>query len=163
MGFQFTESRGQRNCLCGGRGWQRTFGQYIFYAVGIEPPFGDQAVRGQPRVQRAFGDAVAIWNVAPGDGAEAHEIEMRVFQFQRIECPFDQADVALQRVLALEEFQASADAEILIFGQHSGHVRMQKRLSAAISSKSEGHADHFAAIERAEYLAAGVMRYDKDG
>ncbi len=80
--FQFAQSRGQRNVLRASGCGQRTFGQDIFHAIGVEPPFCDQAIRGQPRVQRAFGDAVAIRNVAAGDGAQAHKIEMRVFQFQ---------------------------------------------------------------------------------
>ena len=141
-----------------GRCRERIVRENIFHAVGINPPFGDEAVGGQPGVQRAFGDAVAVRNVAPGDGAESHEIEMRVFQFQRIERPFDQANVALQRVLALKEFQAAADALVLVFGQHGGHVRVQEWFSAARAGESQCETHHFVAIECAEDLAAGVMR-----
>ena len=142
---------------------KRIFGEDIFYAIGINPPFGDQAVGGQAGVQRAFGDSVAIRDEAAGDGAETHEIEVGVFQFERIEGPFDQANLAFQRVVALEKFQAASDALILVFGQHGGHVGMQKWFGCARADQGEREADHFIAVEGTEDLAAGVMRYDKDG
>src|SRR5215471_12591484 len=63
-------------------------------ALGVEMPFGEKAIGGQAAVQRAAGDPVKIGDVGTDDGAEAIEIEMRVAHFERVEGPFDEADVA---------------------------------------------------------------------
>ena len=80
-------------------------------------------------MQRAFGDAVTIRNITPGHSTEANEIEVRVLQVEWIECPFDEFDAALEGVLALKQFQPTANTAIAEFGQHRGHVRMQKRFA----------------------------------
>src|SRR5580704_15844149 len=129
--FDVVESGGQRDGLEVSRCRKRIIRQNVFHAIGINPPFGNEPVGGQARVQRTFGDAVAVRDESLGDGAEADEIKVRVFQFQRIKGPFDQADVALQGILALKKLQAAADALVLVRRQHGGHVRMQERFTAA--------------------------------
>jgi len=52
-------------------------------------PFDEEAVGWHAAMQRAGGDPVKIGNVAAGDGAEAIEIEVSVFCFERVEGPFD--------------------------------------------------------------------------
>ena len=76
-------------------------------------------------------DAVIIGQVAAGDGAQTHEIEMSIFDFEGIERPFDESDAALQGVLALKKFQAAAHAAVAVIGEDGGHVRMEKRLAAS--------------------------------
>ena len=72
-------------------------------ALGIQMPFDEQAVGGQAAVQWARGDAIEVCNVAAADGAEAVDVEVSVFCFERIEGPFDEANAAAESVFALKE------------------------------------------------------------
>jgi len=57
-------------------------------------PFGEKAIGGESAMERAGSDAVEIGDEGAGDGAEAIEIEIGVADFERVEGPFDEADVA---------------------------------------------------------------------
>src|SRR5215469_5633792 len=71
-------------------------------ALGVEMPLGEKAVGRQVAVKRARSDAIEIRDVNAHDSAESIEIEMRVADFERVEGPFDEADVAREGFLALE-------------------------------------------------------------
>src|SRR5450432_2441370 len=71
------------------------------YAFGIQLPFDQQAIRGQAAMQWAGGDTIEIWDQMAAKSAEAIEIEMSVASFQRVERPFDSANVAAERFFAL--------------------------------------------------------------
>ena len=103
-----------------------------FHAFGIEPPFWDETVRGNARMQWARRNPVAIGNVAADDHAEARDVEVAVFGFERIECPFDEREAAIERVLALEEFEAAANAVIAVAIEYGCEMRMQKRSVAFV-------------------------------
>jgi hypothetical protein len=136
--------------------------QDVFDVRRIQPPFGDQAVGGQAGMQVAAGDSVTVGDESPGDRTEADEIEIRVAHFERIESPFNQANSILQRIVALKELQAAADALILIGGEDAGHMGMQKGLSGVIPDQRKGESDEVFSIESAQNLPAGMLGHDED-
>ncbi len=91
-------------------------------ALGVQLPVNQQAISGQAAVQRAGGHAVEIGIECARDGAQAIEIEMGVAGLQRIEGPFNMANAAMQRFVALEEFQQAANAAVAMRGEDAGHV-----------------------------------------
>ncbi len=130
-------------------------------AGGVEMPFGEEAISGEAAVERAGGDSVEIGDVVAGDGAEAIEIEMSVAGFERVESPFDAADVAAEGFFALEEFEGAADFAIAVVGEDAGHVGVEVGDVVAESDDGHGEADHGGAIESAEDLAAGLVGDDE--
>ncbi len=113
-------------------------------------------------MQNAAAGAVLIVNITAHDDAQALDIKERVFDLQRIEGPFDQLDVAVQRPLALFEFKAAADAGVAIVRQHAQHVAMNVILAAGFeagNAKAEG--DHFVFGESAKDLAADFIGHDE--
>ena len=58
----------------------------------------------------AGGGAVLIAHVAAYDRAQPLDVEVGVFNFERIEGPLDEFDAARESVFALFEFQLAADA-----------------------------------------------------
>src|ERR1700722_7380233 len=112
-------------------------------------------------MKRAAGDAVAIRDVAAGDGAEPHEIEVCVLQFERVKSPFDEADAALESVAALKKFQATANTPITNFRKNGGLVRMEQRLPRPETGERKREADHARTVESSEGLAACALRHSK--
>src|SRR5438270_7083955 len=92
--------------------------------------------------------------VAPRDGAEPRQIEVRVLDFQRIEGPFQQVKAGLERVIALGQLQAAAEAIISPRLAHRQHVRVQIRMAGARAGNGESKADQLAAIKGADDLPA---------
>ena len=131
------------------------------YTLGVEMPFGEEAIGGEAAVEWAGGDAVEIGDVGADDCAEAIEIEMGVACFEGIERPFDEADIAGEGFFALEEFERAADLAIAIFGEDAGHVGVEIGDFVADADDSHGEADHGVAVERAEDLAAGLVGDDE--
>jgi hypothetical protein len=131
------------------------------YAGGIEMPLGEETIGGEAAVERAGGDAVEVRDVAAADGPEAIEIEMRVFCFERIEGPFDETDVAAEGVIALKEFEKTADVAVSMGGENAGHVGVKIGDVVAEADDGFGEADEGGAVEGAEDLAAGVMGDDE--
>jgi hypothetical protein len=130
-------------------------------AGGVQVPFGEEAVGGKIAMERAGGDSVEIGDVGARDCAEAIEIEMRVAGFERVEGPFDQADIAREGFFALEEFQGAANFAITIFGEDAGHVGVEVGEFIADANDGHGEADHDVAIEGAEDLAASLIGDDE--
>src|SRR5208282_2778862 len=65
-------------------------GEHIFHALRAHPPLGDKSVRRKSGMQRTGSASIKIWNVVAYDGAETLDIEVCVFELQRVERPFDQ-------------------------------------------------------------------------
>jgi len=113
-------------------------------------------------MERTFGDAITIGDIAAHDRAQSHKIEIRVLQFEWIKRPFDEPDATPQSVLALEKFQAAADAAILKFRNNGGHVRVQELLPRPHACQGHGEADQARSVESAENLSARVVRDHED-
>src|SRR5580765_6452514 len=94
-------------------------------------PFGNQAVRGQRSVEGTGRDSVSVGDVSPSDGPEAHEIEIGILGYQRIESPLDEIDASCQCVCSLIELQPATDAGIAVRRQDGGHMGMEERFSCA--------------------------------
>src|SRR4029077_3468751 len=82
---------------------------------------------------------------------------MSVAGFERVEGPLDQANVARQRFVALEELQHAADAAVAVRRENAGHVGVEIAGVAANGGHSESEANHGVAIERTDDLAAGLI------
>ena len=95
--------------------------------------------------------------VAPGDGAQPRQVEVRVFDFQRIEGPFQQFKSMLHRVITLRQFQPPAQAVVAEFLPHRQHVRMQVGMAGPAARNGKGKAHQFAAIESADDLAPDFL------
>ena len=129
-------------------------------AGGIEMPFDEEAVGGHAAMERAGGDAVKIGNVAAGEGAQTIEVEVGIFGFERIKGPFDETNAASEGVFTLGEFELTADATIAMGREDRGHVGVEVRSVIVKADECFGEADHLAAIEGAEDLAAGMVGND---
>ena len=86
---------------------------------------------------------------------------MGVARFERIEGPFDKANVARESFVALEEFQHAADAAIAVGRENAGHVGVQVASVTADGGHGESEADHGVAIERADDVTTGLIGDDK--
>ena len=100
-------------------------------------------------MQRAGGLSILVADIALHDDAEAHDVEVGVFEGQRIECPFNQVQPARQRLIALLQLQLSAYAPVLVVRQHSQHVGVQIRLPFPNGGKRHRKSHLRAAVERA--------------
>src|SRR5712692_141818 len=95
--------------LCRNRNSPRRFerglsfrAQQAFHSLGLQPPLGNQPVRGQAALQRRRCDAVLIDTVAPRNRAQSLDIEISVLDLQRIKRPLHQFKSTRQPVLALK-------------------------------------------------------------
>src|SRR6185295_1520924 len=79
------------------------------FACAVQPPFGDDAIGGQSALNTA-GVSVEVRIVTTDNDAKLLEIEIRVARFQRIECPLDQGNAALNGVFALCKLEPCADS-----------------------------------------------------
>jgi hypothetical protein len=86
---------------------------------------------------------------------------MRVAQLQRIKGPFHQTKTAAQSLIALKQFQRSADAMVAVVGLNSGLVRMQIRPVVPPSDHCQGIANKLVAVEGAQDLTSGVRGHDE--
>lgn len=114
-------------------------------------------------MKRAIGNAVAIGEIDAGDGSEAIEIEMGIFQFERIESPLDKMNAIAESILALSELEAAAYAAILILRENGGHVRVEEREATSKSCKGHSKADHLIAVEGAVSESTGVFADNEYG
>jgi len=130
-------------------------------AFGVEVPLRKQAVGRQAPMERAAGDAIEIGDVGADDGAQAIEIEMRVAGFQRVEGPFDEADIAGECFFALEDFEGAANFAIAVFGKNTGHVGVQIGRFVADAGNGHGEADHGVSVEGAEDLTSCLVGDDE--
>src|SRR5258708_7050192 len=103
----------------------------------IEIPLGDEPVRGQTAMQRAGCDTVQVRQIAAANSAKTIQIEMSVTQFQGIERPFNQPEIAAQGFIALEELERASDAAVAVVGMNAGHVRGQ--ICRALSQRRTSH------------------------
>jgi hypothetical protein len=126
-------------------------------ALGVEMPLSEETVSGKAAMEGAGGDSIEIGNELTREGTEAVEIEMSVARFQRIEGPFDEANVAREGFVALEKLQHAPDTAIAMRGEHAGHVGMEVARVAANAGHGESEADHGVAIEGADHVAAGLI------
>ncbi len=111
-------------------------------------------------MQWASRDAVLIFRVAAHDGAETLHVEESVLQIERIEGPFNQADTAGERILALEKLEAAADAGIAVFRQHAQHVAVQVRRRTGLDAgDGEAESDQAVAVVSAENVAAHFVEH----
>jgi hypothetical protein len=140
------------------RGSEVTYGSN--HAGRVQIPFHEQTIGGNATMKRAGGDAIKIRNVPAGYAAEAIEIEMSIFGFERIKSPLDETNVAAESVFPLGEFELAADAAVAISRKNGSHVRVEVRSVIVKADVGLGEADHGVAVEGAEDLAAGVMRDD---
>ncbi len=69
-----------------------------------------KSVRRQSPLKRTGEAAVLVDVVAPGYSPQLHNVQIGVFDLQRIERPFDQFNSLLQRVIALREFERASEA-----------------------------------------------------
>src|SRR6185437_7656942 len=122
---------------------------------------GHQAVRGQSCMQRAFGNSVTIRNVPFHDRAQPIDVEVRIFQLQRVKRPRHQVNPPRQRIAPLRKFQHSTNAAVAKFRKHRRHVRMDYRLAVMKSSQSQREPNHFFSGERAQRLPARFPRHDE--
>jgi hypothetical protein len=130
-------------------------------ALAFEMPFDEEAIGGHVAMERTGSDAVEIGNVFAADGAETVDVEVRVFGFEWVEGPFNEAEVAAEGVFALKKFEKTADAAIAMGGENAGHVGMEVRRGAMETDVGLGKADHEVAIESAQDLASGVIGDDE--
>src|SRR5690348_16299300 len=130
---------------------------------GVQEPLRHQAVRGQSAMQRAAGHPIKIGKIAPGNRAEPVHIEAGIARLERVEGPLNQPNSPAQRLFALKELQAAADAAIAVGRQHSRHVGMQVRSGVAQRRESQSVTDKTRTIERAQHLAAGLRGDHKQG
>src|SRR3974377_1971089 len=117
-------------------------------------PFDEEPVGGQAAVQGAGGDAIKVGNVAAADCAEAIDVEMGVFGFERIEGPFDDTNAAVGGVLRLKEFEIGADTAVAVRRKNAGHVRVKVGRLTMDTDIGLGETDHKVTVECAEHLAA---------
>ena len=132
-----------------------------FHSLRLEPPFRDEAVTGQPSLQRGRSNAVLIDVVAARDGAKPFDIEISILDFEGIEGPFDQFDATGEGFFALHELQAPAETGIAMVFAHRQHVRVQVDVASARAGNGEREADHGVPLEGTHYLAADLVGDDK--
>jgi len=114
-------------------------------------------------MEGAGSNAVEVGDVSTDEGTETIEVEVGVAGFERVEGPFDQANVAGEGLFALEEFDGAADFTVTVFGEDAGHVGVEIRNFFANADEGHGEADHDGAVEGAEDLAAGLVGDDESG
>src|SRR6266851_1864260 len=114
-------------------------------------------------MKRAGRDSVQIAMIFPADRAKPVQIEVRVAEFERIECPLNEPDSAAQRLLALKKFEHAANATVPVFAVHSRHVGMQVGHAASQASDRERIAHQAVAGECTQRLAAGMRSNHKHG
>src|SRR5712692_365578 len=143
------------------RAEESTLAENFLHSRRPEPPFRHQAVGWQAAVQRAGGDAITIRQVPSHNRAQALQIEVGVFQLQRVEGPFHKLHATLEGVLPLEELQLPPDAAIAMRLQHGRHVRMQ--IWSGVAHPGQGHRepDQLPARERPQHLPASLRRDDE--
>lgn len=127
----------------------------------IKVPLHKETVGRHAAMQRAGRDSIEIRNVMTGDGAETIDVEVGVFGFERIEGPLNEANVTAESVIALSEFELTADAAVAVRRKNSGHMGVEKNGVVADRDKSLGETDHEVTIEGPQDLAAGMVRDDK--
>src|SRR5712692_460186 len=143
------------------RAEESTLAENFLHSRRPEPPFRHQAVGWQAAVQRAGGDAITIRQVPSHNRAQALQIEVGVFQLQRVEGPFHKLHATLEGVLPLEELQLPPDAAIAMRLQHGRHVRMQVWSGVAHPRQGHREPDQLPARERPQHLPASLRRDHK--
>src|SRR5712692_5529435 len=143
------------------RAEESTLAENFLHSRRPEPPFRHQAVGWQAAVQRAGGDAITIRQVPSHNRAQALQIEVGVFQLQRVEGPFHKLHATLEGVLPLEELQLPPDAAIAMRLQHGRHVRMQVWSGVAHPRQGHREPDQLPARERPQHLPASLRRDDE--
>src|SRR5713226_2889063 len=126
-------------------------------------PLDQQPIGRQAAMKRAGRDSVQIAMIFPAHGAKPVQIEVRVAEFERIECPLNEPDSAAQRLLALKKFEHAANATVPVFAVHSRHVGMQVGHAASQASDRERIAHQAVAGECTQRLAAGMRSNHKHG
>jgi hypothetical protein len=106
-------------------------------------------------MQRTRGDSVGIRQIPARYSAQAHEIEIGIFGYERIERPFDEADSARQGLFSLKQFQEPPDAAVPVRFQDGCHVRMQEGLASTPPGDGQCKSHQISAMKGAENLAAG--------
>src|ERR1700722_5443328 len=100
------------------------------------------------------GNAIEVWFEGACDAAEAVQVEVGISQFERIEGPLDEADIARKSLFALEELEPSADATVAVVVVDASVMRMDEDDAVAVTDDAERVADEAIAVEGAENLAA---------
>src|SRR5580704_16784863 len=110
----------------------------------------------------ARSSTVAVWNVSANDGTQPREVEVGVFQLQRVECPFNEIDSSSNRIVALSELQQSPDAPVLVFGRNADQMRVKIDRSAVHSGKGQSNPNSFALVERSQHLSTAPLGNDEN-
>src|SRR5579863_10448168 len=90
----------------------------------------------------------------PNDGAETFDVEVRVLELQRVKGPFNQIDAAIESVFALRQLKQPPHPAVLIFVDHTDHVRVQVGESLAYRRKGQGKTDGRVAVKSCHNLSA---------
>src|SRR5262249_38765491 len=94
-------------------------------------------------------------------GAQLHDVELRVLHEERVVCPGDEADAALQAPAPLVPLQELADPAALRLGQDREEVRVLARLALVRAPHPVDETEHLLPLARAGGEPAGVRRGDQ--
>jgi hypothetical protein len=119
-------------------------------------PFRDQAICRERTVQWAGRDSIHVWQISPGYGPEAHEIEVGILCNQGVERPLNQRNSACKGVFPLLELQAAANTPVPVTIQDGSHVRMEKRLAGTPARNGESESYELSAVKGAQDLPSGL-------
>src|SRR5580700_8489895 len=120
--FPLVDRRGNRNARRDFLPWHRSIAQQLLHAFRFQPPFRNQPVRRKAALQRRSRDSILVDRVAPHDCPQFLDIEIGVFDFQRIKRPLDQLDAPLERLFALKQLDAASQTPVAVLAPHRQHV-----------------------------------------
>ena len=111
------------------------------HAPARELPARQQAVGGEPVVERRGRTAVEVGQELARDRAEVPEVEPRVLGAHRVEGPGDEPEAARERRVALGPLEPKAEALPAPGGAHREHVGVQVRGAVAPRCEAVAEAD----------------------
>src|SRR6185295_10282761 len=113
--------------------------------VTLEPPLRHNSIGGKISLNAA-GRAIEVWVVTFDDDAQLLEIEICVLRLQWIECPLDQLDSMLQRMIPLRHFQEHACSFVPEPMRHDEHMGVPIRSSISHRWNGTEKSDKFLAF-----------------
>ena len=106
--------------------------------------------------------SVLVVHIPANNCAKPLNIEERILNFERVKGSLDQVDPTRKCIVSLLQFQFSAETSISILWHDAEPVAMQISSTAWLKARyAQANRDHFATVERAEYLATDFARYNE--
>src|SRR5262249_52545870 len=85
------------------------------------------------------------------------DIQIRILDFERIECPLDELETTLHRLVALIELDPPAKTAVAVFLADGQHVRVQVGVPGTHARHGQRKSDHVGAVECPQHLAANFL------